>query len=551
MVAASVVAKGLELQSFVHDDVPRVVCGDRMRVSQILANLVSNAVKFTAEGEVVVEVTLAARPDDALAVRFEVRDTGIGIAEGQIDDLFDAFAQADSATTREFGGTGLGLAISLELAQLMGGTIEADSELGNGSTFRLEIPFAPAHAQLPAPMAAVTGLHGLRVLVVDDNAANRRIFEAYAASWGMRPSAAGGAADAISELERAAQQGDPYEIALVDYNMPDESGLELATRVTASPALCDTRLILLTSSGQNTGDDPATGISYRLTKPVRQSRLLDAIRAVMAGDDHPEGRPARPEAAAPKPARVGRRVLVAEDQHVNWMLIERMLAKRGYSPVNASDGRRVLEMLASERYDLVLMDCQMPVLDGYDAARAIRRREAAEQCPRVPIVAMTANAMLGDRERCLEAGMDDYMPKPIRSSVLDEVLARWPLSTHDDVQGLDDARLTELRAVFPDGEMSGVLRTVNAEISAELDELGTASAQGDHAALARAAHRLKNSAVLVGATGLADAATTLEAHAGENHDGAQSGVAAALEELIEQSNATRAAIEATISAWLA
>jgi signal transduction histidine kinase/DNA-binding response OmpR family regulator/HPt (histidine-containing phosphotransfer) domain-containing protein len=546
MVAASAVSKGLELQSFVHEDVPRAVRGDRMRVSQVLANLVSNAVKFTAVGEVVVEVTVAGRTDDdGVVVRFEVRDTGIGIAPDQITGLFDAFVQADAGTTREFGGTGLGLAISLQLTSLMGGTIEAESEPGKGSTFRVEIPFTHANGQLQAPVPAA-GVRGLRVLVVDDNATNRRIFEAYVASWGMRPSVAGDAVEALAQLQRAAREQDPYTIALLDFNMPGESGLELGRRITASPTLRDTRLILLTSSAQSAAEDPATGIKCHLTKPVRQSRLLDAIREAMAIERQAQAQPAPDGAPGPTradPVRAGRRILVAEDQHINWMLIERLLTKRGVSPVNATDGREVLEMLESEPYDLVLMDCQMPLLDGYDAAREIRRREAAEQGGHIPIVAMTANAMLGARERCLEAGMDDYIAKPISREALDEVLGRWLPLGDEDGQVLDQARLVELRSVFPGGEMSDVLRSLAAALQTELDCVGTAVADGDGATLAAAAHRIKNSALMIGATGLSDAAAQLESRTDEDHAGAQSGDEAAVEALRGHWITTRAAID--------
>jgi CheY-like chemotaxis protein len=427
MVAATALSRELEMQSFVHDDVPRVVRGDRMRVSQILANLVTNAVKFTAAGEVVVEVSVANRTEEAVTVSFAVRDTGIGIAPDRIARLFDPFAQAEAGTTRQFGGTGLGLTISLELTQLMRGTMVAESELGKGSTFRFQIPFAPATAEVRARVPA-SELRGLRVLVVDDNATNRRIFEAYVASWGMRPDVAGDARVALAHLERAAEKGDPYDVALLDFNMPGDNGLALAKQITASPTLSHTRLILLTSSGQVEADDPTTGISSHLTKPVRQSRLLDAISAAMALESYASMQPARQAAPRPKPAelpRIGCRILVAEDRPVNWMLIERILTKRGHSAINATDGRRALEILESERFDLVLMDCQMPVLDGYDAAREIRRREASEQRGHVPIVAMTANALLGDREQCLAAGMDDYIAKPIGHDELDEILARW------------------------------------------------------------------------------------------------------------------------------
>jgi signal transduction histidine kinase/DNA-binding response OmpR family regulator len=424
MLSATALSKGLEVQSFVHDDVPRTVCGDRMRVTQVLGNLMSNAVKFTAEGEVVLELTVVSRTDEAVVVRFEVRDTGIGIAPEEIDRLFDPFVQADSRTTREFGGTGLGLAISRQLTDLMNGKLEAESELGKGSTFRFEIPFAPADAPVATPIPK-DALSGLRVLIVDDNATNRRVFDHYVASWGMQPTVAGDADAAFSELERAAREGTPYAVALLDFNLPGKTGLELARAITAEPALRDTRLILLTSSGQHAADDPAAGIDCSLSKPVHRSRLREAIsRAVVTGGPAPAGsRPGTATDNGSPPA--GRRILVAEDQRVNWMLIERMLAKRGVAAVNAANGREALDMLASDRVDLVLMDCQMPVLDGYETAREIRRREAADGHLRVPIVAMTASAMDGDRDRCLEAGMDDYMAKPIDGEALDGVLARW------------------------------------------------------------------------------------------------------------------------------
>jgi CheY-like chemotaxis protein len=430
----------------------------------------------------------------------------------------------------------------------MRGTIEAESELGKGSTFAVEIPFASANGHLQAPVPAI-GLRGLRVLVVDDNATNRRIFEAYVASWGMRPGVAADAVDALAQLQRAAHEQDPYSVALLDRNMPGESGLELARRITASPALRDTRLIMLTSSAQSAADHLTNGIRCHLTKPVRQSRLLDAIREAMA-IDLPGLAQAEDEAPGPRrhqPAGVGGRILVAEDQRINWMLIERMLSKRGVSAVNATDGRQVLELLERERYDLVLMDCQMPVLDGYDAAREIRRREADGQGGHVPIVAMTANAMLGDRERCLAAGMDDYMAKPIGGEVLDEVLARWLLPAPGDVQTLDQVRLDELRSIFPGQELAGLLRQTAVEIGAELDHFGTAVRQGDGAAVAEAAHRLKNSAGLIGATWLADAVEPFESRAETDGADARRAGQAAVQALLEQWKVTRAAIEVELS----
>jgi signal transduction histidine kinase/CheY-like chemotaxis protein len=426
-VAATAAAKGLELQSFVHDDVPHAVRGDRLRVSQVLVNLLANAVKFTEAGEVTLEVSVAGRTDLAMRVRFEVRDTGIGIAPDRISRMFEAFSQDDVGTTRMFGGTGLGLAISRELTRLMGGSIGANSEPGKGSTFWFELPFAAYQGPVRPPLP-VAELEGRHVLVVDDNATNRRIFEAYVSSWGMRAAVAEDAAEALVELQRAVDVGDPFDVALLDFNMPGENGLELSRRIAASPGLRSTRLILLTSTGELRDEHPMHGISYQLTKPVRQSRLLDAIRVAMTAAADGRGRPVSQERPAPKASDAGvgqGRILVAEDQRTNWMLIERLLAKRGHSAVNATDGRSVLAKLDTDSFDLILMDCQMPVLDGYDTAREVRRREVALGRRHIPIVAMTASAMRGDRERCLAAGMDDYIAKPIDSDKLDQLLARW------------------------------------------------------------------------------------------------------------------------------
>jgi two-component system, sensor histidine kinase and response regulator len=544
LAAAAAASKGLELQSFVHDDVPRAVRGDRVRVGQIIANLVSNAVKFTADGEVVVEVSVTSRTDEKVSVCFEVRDTGIGVAPDRIAALFDPFTQADAGTTRQFGGTGLGLTISLELTQLMGGTISADSTPGKGSSFRFEIPFAFAEAEV-RPRVPASELGGLRVLIVDDNATNRRIFEAYVASWGMRPDVANDAGAALAQLERAAQTADPYDVALLDYNMPGENGVQLARRITASPWLRRARLILLTSSGQIATDDPTTGIRCHLTKPVRQSRLLDAISAAMAV----QADPAHPAADAargpsrPPPVYTSGRVLVAEDQSVNWKLIERTLSKRGLSAVNATDGREVIAMLESQRYDLILMDCQMPLLDGYDTAREIRRRETTDQRARVPIIAMTANAMFGAREECLAAGMDDYIAKPISTDTLDEKLAQWLRPAPPDAHVLDQDRIVTLRSLFPAEEMAGLLNELATAITTELDHIDQALTTSDSTALLAAAHRLKNSAGMIGATDLADAAAQLESQTAADHGDTQPGDQTTMRTLVDHWTVTRAAIE--------
>jgi two-component system sensor histidine kinase/response regulator len=543
MFAASAREKGIELQSFVHDDVPAVVVGDRMRVGQILANLISNGVKFTPTGGVVVEVTSIALDEDKADLRFEVRDSGIGIEPERIAHLFESFTQADTGATRAYGGTGLGLTLARELTRMMGGTITADSQPGNGSKFGFVIPFEIARRSAPQPQDEQE-LRGLHVLVVDDDEANRRIFEAYASSWGMRPEVSAGAPSALAKLEQAAERGDPFDVALLDHHMPERSGLELARDIGDTPALRNTQLILMTSAGEAPGQDTSEAIGYVLSKPVRQSRLLDAIGTVMAGrvwqcEREPvgidgevrerqfgdaqligdtdggvdDGRTDDADGRAQPPAHAvthSSKILVAEDQSVNWMMVERLLANRGYSVTNAVNGREVLEMLEREDYDLVLMDCQMPVLDGYAATREVRRREAASGGRHTPIVAMTANAMKGDRELCLAAGMDDYLAKPITGAAIDHVLARW-LAAEAPTQALDPDRMQELRVLFPGDESSELFEQLRSEVDGQLERIAAALGSQDVAEAREAAHRILSSARMIGASGLVEAASALQA----------------------------------------
>jgi len=551
MLAAEASAKGVGLRVSVREDVPRDVRGDRLRVGQILTNLVANAIKFTAEGEVRVEVSVAGHHHRLTDVRFAVRDTGIGIAPDRLAALFDPFMQADVSTTRRFGGTGLGLTISRDLVGLMGGTIEAESEPGMGSTFRFTIPLAPALHWLD-PVAPLVELRGLRVLVTDDNAANRRIVEAYVASWGMRPSSAPDAADAFHQLSRAVEAGEPFDVALLDLNMPGESGLELAGRITASPRLRGTRLIMLASSEASDGAPSANGIRQRLTKPVRQSSLLEAITRSMQGEltvpDESPTTPA-PERRRPSPgraasSRAGCRVLVAEDNATNRLYVARLLTRSGHSVTLAADGRELLSMYETESYDLILMDCQMPELDGYDATRELRRRESSQAGAHIPIVAMTAGALDGARDQCLQAGMDDYVAKPFSQDDLQRVITRW-LPEPDAV--LDRERLAELRALFPGEEAGEMLREIVVGITTDLECVTEALAAADAIAVAGAAHRVRGSAQLIGATAVVSAATELEHRAKDCVSAGEPIDTSWAEALHEHWSAARGAIEAQIA----
>ncbi len=417
--------KDLDLTVYVHEQVPGAVQGDSGRLAQVLTNLLSNAVKFTPEGEVALEVQVQGREGHATMVAFNVRDTGIGIDAGRLEQLFEPFTQADASTTRRYGGSGLGLAICRELVTLMGGRISAQSVLGEGSRFDFVVPFFPARSE-PAATPSRPELRGLRVLAVDDHATNRRILEAYLAAWGMRPELAVDGPDALERMHTAAHGGEPFDLAILDFNMPDMDGAELARRISAAPALRATRMMLLASS--TAGHQPAlrAGALRVLTKPVRQSRLYNEIAAAMAIT------PRRPAQAPPEPAprdqptaALGALILIAEDQDVNRLLAERLLERRGHRTMVAGDGREVLDLLSRQEPDLVLMDCQMPELDGFETTREIRRRESQHEDGRLPIVAMTANAMEGDRERCLAVGMDDYLAKPFSLTALKAMIDRW------------------------------------------------------------------------------------------------------------------------------
>jgi two-component system sensor histidine kinase/response regulator len=426
MLATSADDKGLELMSWIDPAVPEQAHSDASRLRQVLVNLVGNAVKFTHEGEVVVHVDVL--HGDLPTLRIEVRDTGIGIDASAQPRIFDAFAQADNSMTRQYGGTGLGLAISRRLVELMGGEIGVESEPGRGSTFwfTIALDVVPAADGQPAP-ADPAAIEGVRVLVVDDNDTNRVILERQLAGWGADCSTSSNAPAALEAMRAAARAGRPFHLAILDCMMPLMSGLDLAAVIRSDPALSGTRLLMLTSSGTGRATAAKIGIDGLVAKPVRQSRLREEIARVLAVTAHtppterPVEHPTGPETAGvtagPSP-----RILVVEDIPVNQFVIRRMLERRGCVVDIAADGQEALERHAVAQYDLIFMDCQMPRLDGYQATAGIRAREGTSA--HTPIIAMTAHAMKGDRERCLQAGMDDYVPKPLDPVVIDEVLIR-------------------------------------------------------------------------------------------------------------------------------
>jgi signal transduction histidine kinase/DNA-binding response OmpR family regulator len=429
--------KGLELVLHVRTLTPTRVVTDPGRLRQVLLNLVGNAIKFTEKGFVLLKVDLDARSNGDAILSFTVRDTGIGIPEDRQAHLFDKFTQADSSTTRRFGGTGLGLAISRQLVELMGGKLTLQSVEGEGSSFSFTLPVKVDHRRPPEPFPRGE-LDGIRVLIVDDVAVNRALLEDYVTAWKMRPTVAEGVEQAIAAMNKAVAEGDPYRIALVDYLMPDVDGLDFGRRIRADVMHRRTSLVLLTSASLGGDSDraAAAGFDGHFIKPVRRQTLMDALIAVAGAQEtgrvlgrlltrhtlydtgSPPGREPIP-AAAPS----GRRALVVEDNPVNQLLAVKLLERAGWSVSTVWNGAEAVTLVARERFDVVLMDCQMPVMDGYEATARIRASNAPSA--RTPIIAMTATAMQGDRERCLLAGMDGYVSKPIVVSELMQALERF------------------------------------------------------------------------------------------------------------------------------
>jgi len=418
-------AKGLELSCLVRREVPAVVRGDPTRFRQILANLVANAVKFTARGEVFIglQVTSTDVVEGVPIVRLhvEVRDTGIGMSPEVVGRLFQAFSQADSSTTRRYGGTGLGLTIAKRLVEAMKGTLEVKSKIGEGSTFSATLPLPVAQHATITPVPG--GLRGLKALIVDDNTTNRLILEHYLTAAGMKHVSAAGALAGLEAARSAAGSGAPFDIVLLDYQMPEVDGLGFISGLHADPAIANIPCVMLSSLGDRGGVPNNSGVAAWLAKPVRQAALRRVLATIV-------GQTGARERLAENPARgqfnfMGARVLLAEDNVVNQKVALRVLQGFSVSTELAANGEEALGLAKTEHFDAILMDCQMPVMDGYEATRAIREWERTTGGRRVPIIAMTANALSGDRARCLAAGMDDHVAKPFRRETVGAALGKW------------------------------------------------------------------------------------------------------------------------------
>ncbi len=527
MVAMRATSKGLELASLIEHELPQRLSGDPFRLRQVLINFASNALKFTERGEIVIRAKRQTDADGRSMIRFEVSDTGIGLSPSQTSGIFEAFTQADLSTTRKYGGTGLGLAISSKLVELMGGKIGVESEFGKGSTFWFTVPLVEASA--PAlPRAA---LSGMRVLAVDDNAVNRAILHEHIIGWGMRNGSADSGADALDLLRTAAASGVKYDVAILDMQMPVMDGLGLARAIKADPAIADVRLIILSSIGDNEilHASREAGVDACLTKPARQSELYDCLARVMAPRVL-EGEFIRVEPTAATERyedllerRRGIRLLVAEDSPVNQQVALGVLASLGYAADVVANGLEAVKASERGHYAAILMDCQMPEMDGYTATREIRARE--REGGHIPIIALTADVVTDARVKSLAAGMDDYVTKPINPEELATALERWvPVVPQHRPSGpeakasegpLDHAVLDRLRSL--EKTTPGLLKNVAGlflqDMPPRLEDLRDAMLKDDAARLARLAHAMKSSAANLGARGMAAICADVEAQA--------------------------------------
>ena len=418
MVSEPALAKRLELLAYCSPELPTTLRGDPGRLRQVLLNLAGNAVKFTAAGEVLIRAQLESSDGRALRVRFEITDTGIGIAEGNRARLFEPFAQGDSTTTRRYGGTGLGLAICRQIVEAMDGTLSVVSKPGLGSTFSFTVPLSAAPDTGVVRPPAATGLAGLRVLVVDDNKTNVAILNDQLRHWGMSVDVADSGHSALLRLRQAVREGRRHDLALIDYVMPEMNGLELARRMAEEPAFGGPTIVLMTSGPDvSTVEAREASVAVALTKPVLVSRLRDTLARVVA-----DRVPPPPSTTHRDPVALGR-VLVVDDSELNRLVAVGILDLLGYAPMAVDSGRQALSAVEDGSFDAVLMDVQMPGMDGYQTTAELRRLEGNRR--HTPVIAMTATATDGERERCIAAGMDDYLSKPITRSSVSVALERW------------------------------------------------------------------------------------------------------------------------------
>lgn len=537
LLAGPAQRKNLEFNlSLTPANFPSRLKGDPGRIRQVLMNLVGNAIKFTSKGDVEMSASIVQDSGRRALLHMEVTDTGIGIAEERLKAVFESFTQADGSSTRRFGGTGLGLTISKQIVELMGGTIGVTSTIGRGSTFWVELDLEKqvdglAEPELPA------SIRGARILVVDDNATNRRILREQLKSWGCTPVEATGGAEALSLVDGASE---PFALVLMDLQMPDMDGEQVTASLKAIPAYREVPVVLLSSAGLIRSEESrAKGFAASLAKPVRQSQLYNTLVGAL-GDTAAAAPPRRAAQPTGESANLGLRILLAEDNAINQKVAIRILERWGCEVTAVEDGFAATEAVKSGTFDVVLMDCHMPLMDGYEATAAIRVRESRSG-GHIPIIAMTANALDGDRDKCLAAGMDDYVRKPVKPQALLEALQPWTPIAEPDASAEEadaDARVLNLGQLLEsagdDEELARELRAQFLESADEAwDRVQSAFEAGDVRGVEMAAHSLKGSCWVVGAEALGAALQELES-------GAKSGSVAALTPLVTRADRERA-----------
>ncbi len=519
LMGATAQAKGVVLTCYCDPAIPETVKGDPTRLRQVVANLVDNAVKFTGAGEVNIAARFLSQEDGESRVRIEVRDTGIGVDENAQNKLFDPFAQADTSTTRKFGGTGLGLSITNSLIKLMGSKIEVRGEKGIGSTFWFDLSLKTGET---TGRRQADELRDLRILAVDDNATNREILESYLSACGMRPTVLDSAGEVLNYLRDAA---DDVDVMIIDYHMPDMDGLELAQAIFADATIPTPPMIMLSSS--QPGDLTAirqAGIQLRLSKPIGRSRLREGIMSVLG-----HHRTVIDKADQLETGKLSGKVLLVEDTFINQQVAVGVLAKLGLRPEIANNGREGVEKATERTFDLILMDVQMPEMDGFEATAMLRRREADENLPRTPIIAMTAHALAGDRERCLAAGMDDYISKPVRQQTMEAMLRKWMAGDPNpqkskprqedaavaeaEISGVLDAEAISILKTALDALPDAYREVLNSFLESVprlQDDIRAAIEVNDPKAMELAAHSLKSNAATFGAMDLSKLAAEVE-----------------------------------------
>ena len=546
--------KKIDLNTYIASDVSNYLNGDSGRVRQVLINLIGNAIKFTDSGAVTTHVSVVSESDVQQRLQIEILDTGVGIPDDVLPRLFARFTQADSSTTRKFGGTGLGLAICKELVELMGGTIGVESELGAGSKFWFELPFARGAAPVDDETTPDVDVSQLKVLVVDDNAVNREVFEKQLESWGMKVAAASGAEEALSILETGVREGVPFDLVLLDEAMPGVSGYDVGLRIRANPAFRRIKIIIATSAGDRNSD--IATFDGKVVKPVRPSFLKDQIAEVSS-------RPARADAGAservlqsslepekadppnmPPPQKSqSMRILLVEDNAVNQMLASAILKKAGHKVEVAVDGVEAVAAVQAQPFDAVLMDIQMPEMDGLEATRRIRGLDDPDQS-NIYIIAMTANALMGDREKCISTGMNDYLPKPIDQKKLLSALGKassvaLPSTDHENEPDpenscLDASVLDQLEETIGREAVASMLSMTVAEVPATVALITAANAEGDLDKIRREVHDMGSNFGSYGAMRLSNHARAIEKACREGDAAQASELTQELPDLVEE-----------------